>query len=126
MHLILLAEALAHFDAGIVLSFSYHTAATELIKQYGSAEQQTLYLTQLAKGSLMGTIAHIEQPNGSVLVVTDESIAGKASSNASSRNLVLLFAEGDFFLLDDSSQAGLKVNEKPMTMGLYSAYFAES
>lgn len=59
LQIILLAECLAHYDAGIAIYLAYHAALIELIKLFGSATQQKIYLPKLASGSWLGTISYL-------------------------------------------------------------------
>ena len=113
LHIILLAEALAHYEVGPALSLAYHTACIELIKQYGSNEQKNLYLPKLASGRVLGTIAHLAEQEKTPVVLNEFP---------PTCSLILAFTGDNFLFLSDHDQK--KLSENKISMGLQSVYFA--
>ena len=150
LHLVLLAEILANYDAGLALTFAYHVAAIELIKSYGSDKQKQFYLPQLANGQLLGSLAYLEfldsSPNGSknsshtkvvsqdntlllsgqkeFVVLADEASANDVTEPQINKNLILVAVDNEMIVLDDLHQSTIKIEKQKMPMSFASVCFA--
>jgi len=142
LHLILLAEILAHYQAGIALHLAYHAATIELLKAYGSEQQKNIYLPKLAVGELLGTIAYLEESTGEKrskivrqkertvldgskeLVLLTQSKTSNPSSQNYLPNLVAVLADDNFVLLNNLSASSIKINAQNTRMEPKSIYLS--
>ncbi len=132
--IVLLAEALAHYEASIVIYFAYHIAAIELIKTYGSASQKTTFLPKLAQGSLIGTLAYSGLGNSSTkatmqndnLTVAGQKInipinsivSAPGSSQTDQLCLMLVSTDKGLVIVDNLSSPQIKITRQHSPMGL--------
>jgi len=62
---ILLCEAIAESEPGLVLSLAAHAQVVELLAKFGTDQQKSRYLPLLARGECIGTFALSEETAGS-------------------------------------------------------------
>ena len=147
LHLVLLAETLAHYDAGIAVYLAYHAALIELLKAYGTEQQKNTFLPKLASGELLGTIAYLKvsqndsqtkliteaeklilDGNKQLVVLTQVSPNSSNTQNNSNTkdqisNLVVVLAADQLILLDDLSVSSIEIDAQNIAMGPKSVNF---
>ncbi len=142
-NLALLVQAISEYEPGLGLSIAEHTAAIELIKQYGSQAQKSRYLPLLSRGDVVASLAFSEVNAGSdfeavtTVALKDGGnyiLSGKKTwvVNAELAGLLIVLAkavaskeeqDGELMLLvvDVDSTSGLKVSADKVKLGLRSA-----
>lgn len=134
----LLVEAVSEVDAGLALSIAAHTAAMELVANFGTDTQKSRYLPLLARGECLGTVALTEEKAGSDYLALEAkvtagaegfSISGKKTwvINGDTADLALVVARaGDagrlsIWLVDLAKRSDVKVDANRSKLGLKSA-----
>lgn len=143
LQLVLLAETLAHYKAGIVLHLAYHAALIELLKAYGSEQQKNIYLPKLAAGELLGTIAYLEESKGEKrtkivrqnekmilegskeLVLLTQSQTSDSKSEGYIPNLLAVLVDDKLVLLNNLSASHIKINAQNTSMEPKSIYLSK-
>lgn len=75
LNFILLSQAIAEAEPGLVLSIAAHAQAIELLSRHGSDTQKSRYLPLLARGECIGTFASSEEQAGSDYAALQTRIA---------------------------------------------------
>ncbi len=140
--LVLLAETLAHYQAGIAVHLAYHAALIELLKSYGSKQQKDVYLPKLASGELIGTIAYLEKSKiekgtkvvpeagklflkgSKELVLLTQPEASNAQSPNYTPNLVAVLADDNLVLLNNLAMPTIKIDAQNIALEPKSIYLS--
>ncbi len=134
----LFVEAVAQYEAGLGLSLASHASVIELIKKYGSENQKARYLSALARGEEIATLAFAEVTAGTDFSACQMeareskggySLNGKkvwvVNGEVASLAVVLSRVAEDklaMFLVDLKSSASLKISANREKLGLRSAF----
>jgi alkylation response protein AidB-like acyl-CoA dehydrogenase len=143
LHIVLLAEALAHYDAGMAVYLAYHAGLVELLKSYGSEKQKADYLPKLASGQFLGTLAYFnlsqtkQEANLQTvsedlildgvkqLVVSTLSNVKNSAPRKEIPNLVAVLADEKLFLVDDLSASNIEIEVRRNAGGFKSLSFID-
>lgn len=138
LNLVMLVEALAHFEPGLGLTLAGHQAVIELLKKFGTAEQKKKYLPLLASGQLLATLAFSEADagtdwqavktdyvaQGDSYVVSGQK-AGVVNGQLAGLMIVLAKAQaGDeqkLFIVEPGQSKSITIGEDQAKLGLRSA-----
>jgi alkylation response protein AidB-like acyl-CoA dehydrogenase len=140
LQLLLLIEAIGQFQAGVGAALTTHAAVIEAINQFGTEAQKSRFLPLLARGEIIGTLAHFEEEKQILprevesQIVSSEGqfkLAGKKKLvlNGADAGLLLILAiekgeGGDapaLWLVDKSSTSQITVDAEGPFIGLRSA-----
>lgn len=134
----LFVESVSQYEAGLGLSLASHASVIELIKKYGSDKQKARYLSAIARGEEIATLAFSEAQAGtdfsacSALVRDADGgyvLNGKKTwvVNGEVAGLALVLAKNPqdklaIYLVDLKKSSTLKISANREKLGLRSAF----